>query len=108
MLLDYLCEQKVIQPSRIKTLSSKPASKGEYVVYWMQAAQRSEYNHALEYAIEHANRLRKPVVVLFCLVCNYPEANERHYIFMLEGLRETQNSLEARGVQMVIEGNRTL
>ncbi len=72
------------------------------MVYWMQAAQRSEYNHALEYAIEHANRLRKPVVVLFCLVCNYPEANERHYIFMLEGLRETQNSLEARGVQMVI------
>jgi deoxyribodipyrimidine photo-lyase len=68
----------------------------------MQAAQRSEYNHALEYSIEQANKLGRPLVVLFCLVCNYAEANERHYYFMLEGLRETQNSLEARGVQMVI------
>ena len=92
----------MIQPERIKILSSAPASAGEYVIYWMQAAQRSVYNHALEYSIEQADDLGKPLIVLFCLACNYPEANERHYYFMLEGLRETQNSLEARGVQMVI------
>jgi deoxyribodipyrimidine photo-lyase len=68
----------------------------------MQSAQRSEYNHALEYAIEQANQLEKPMVVVFCLVCNYPEANERHYCFMLEGLKEAQKSLEQRGIRMVI------
>ncbi len=92
----------MIRPERTRILCSAPGSNGEYVIYWMQAAQRPEYNHALEYATEHANKLGKPLVVLFCLVCDYPEANERHYYFMLEGLRETQNSLEARGVRMVI------
>jgi deoxyribodipyrimidine photo-lyase len=92
----------MIQAKRIKIISPRTASAGKYVVYWMQAAQRAEYNHALEYAIEQANKSAIPLVVLFCLVCNYPEANERHYRFMLEGLRETQKSLEARGIQMVI------
>ena len=32
----------------------------------------------------------------------WPEANERHYHFMLEGLREVQTVLEAIGIQMVI------
>jgi len=93
-----------IQAERIKTSGTAAPSEGEYVVYWMQAAQRCEYNHALEYAIEQANRLGKPLVVVFCLICDYPEANERHYYFMLEGLRETQKSLEARGIRMVILG----
>ena len=52
----------------------------------MQAAQRVEYNHALEYSIRRANKLKVPVVVLFGIADNYPEANLRHYHFMLEGL----------------------
>ncbi len=67
----------------------------------MQAAQRREYNHALEYAIEEANQANLPVVVLFCLVDDYPEANLRHYHFMLQGLRETQQALYARGIQIL-------
>jgi deoxyribodipyrimidine photo-lyase len=33
---------------------------------------------------------------------HFPEANERHYAFMLEGLREVKQSLEKRGIRMVI------
>jgi len=76
--------------------------KGAYVLYWMQASQRAEYNHALEYAILKANELRLPVVVFFGITDRFPEANERHYAFMLEGLREVKQSLEKRGIQMVI------
>jgi deoxyribodipyrimidine photo-lyase len=68
----------------------------------MQAAQRAASNHALEYAAEAANGLRRPLVVLFALTEDYPEANERHYAFMLEGLRETRQTLEARGIPMVV------
>jgi deoxyribodipyrimidine photo-lyase len=68
----------------------------------MQAAQRAEHNHALEYAVERANELNKPLVVVFGLTHDYPEANLRHYCFMLEGLTETAAALEARGIRMVI------
>jgi deoxyribodipyrimidine photo-lyase len=86
----------------VKPLNSGDVSRGSYVLYWMQASQRSEYNHALEFAILRANELSKPVVVYFGLTDNYPEANQRHYRFMLEGLREVQESLAQREIKMVI------
>jgi len=93
----------MIQQARIKALNQKEVSRGDYVLYWMQASQRAEYNHALEYAILRANELRKPVVVFFGITDHFPEGNERHYTFMLEGLREAEQSLEKRGIQMVIQ-----
>ncbi len=92
----------MIQPERIKALNSKRTVDGRYVLYWMQAAQRIEYNHALEYAIREANRLKKPVVVFFGITDNFPEANLRHYYFMLEGLRGVRKELEAKGIRMVV------
>jgi deoxyribodipyrimidine photo-lyase len=69
----------------------------------MQQSQRSEYNHALEYAIAQANVLKKPLVVFFGITDSFPGANERHYAFMLEGLQEVRLSLKKRGIQMVIQ-----
>ena len=57
----------MIQRERVKALNAKPVARGAYVLYWMQASVRSEYNHALEYAILEANELRQPVVVYFGL-----------------------------------------
>jgi deoxyribodipyrimidine photo-lyase len=92
----------MIQKERIKALNKKGINKGAYVLYWMQASQRVEYNHALEYAILKSNELRQPIIVFFGITDHFPEANERHYAFMLEGLREVKQSLEKRGIQMVI------
>jgi deoxyribodipyrimidine photo-lyase len=92
----------MIQKERIKLLNSGKVSDGKYVLYWMQAAQRAEYNHALEYAIRTANKLNKPVLVFFGITESWPEANQRHYYFMLEGLKEVREALEAKGIQMVI------
>jgi deoxyribodipyrimidine photo-lyase len=41
--------------------------------------------------------------VAFGLMDDYPEANLRHYTFMLEGLRETQATLADQGIKMVIQ-----
>jgi deoxyribodipyrimidine photo-lyase len=76
---------------------------GDYVVYWMQASQRARDNHALEYAVGKANELNKPLVVFFGLTSSFPEANERHYLFMLQGLQETANELEKKGIPFVIQ-----
>lgn len=92
----------MISKERIKVLNEKSLRQGSYVLYWMQAAQRAEYNHALEYAISRANELKKPLVVFFGVTDHFPEANERHYFFMLEGLQEVQESLQKRGIQMVV------
>ena len=92
----------MIQRERIKALNTKGVKKGAYVLYWMQASQRAEYNQALEYAIVQGNERRQPVIVVFGITEHFPEANERHYAFMLEGLREVKQSLEKRGILMVI------
>jgi len=92
----------MIHPERIRRLNRGPVRDGRYVLYWMQAAQRSECNHALEHAIDKGNELGKPIVVAFCLTADFPEANARHYHFMLEGLCEAQADLSDRGIRMVV------
>lgn len=94
---------QTIQKSRIQLLNDADAAKGNYLLYWMQQSQRADYNHALEYAIQQANRLGQGILVAFGLMDDYPEANLRHYTFMLEGLKETQSSLARRGIKMVIQ-----
>ncbi|MBP7275817.1 MAG: deoxyribodipyrimidine photo-lyase [Kiritimatiellae bacterium] len=93
----------MIQPERIQILNSRKVEAGEYVLYWMQASQRADGNHALEYAIREANRLRLPVVACFGITDQFPEANERHYVFMLEGLKSTAMALERRGIDFVLQ-----
>ena len=92
----------MIQNERISKLNQKRISSGSYVLYWMQASQRSRCNHSLEFAIREANDHNEPILVYFGLTERYPEANERHYRFMLEGLKEVQSSLRQRKIQMVI------
>lgn len=92
----------MISPARLKVLvDAPPHSDGAYVLYWMQQSQRAEFNPALEFAIEQANELDLPVLVCFG-VTPYPEANARHYDFMLRGLAEVQRRLTARGIGFLI------
>ncbi len=92
----------MIPRERIQWLHETGPANRRYVLYWMQSAQRAECNHALEYAVMQANALGKPLVVVAVLTENFPEANERHYAFMLEGLRETKATLAKRGIPMHI------
>ena len=68
----------------------------------MQASPRSHYNHALEYSIERANELKKPLLTYFGVTNDFPEANGRHYYFLLQGLRDTQVSFADR-IKLVIK-----
>ena len=92
----------MIQLERIKDLNDRPVKNGKFVVYWMQASARAECNHALEYATARANELSLPLLVFFGLTGDFPEANARHFVFMLEGLRETEKALEKRGISLIV------
>ena len=92
----------MIAKERIKALNNISIADRPFVVYWMQSAQRVECNHALQYAVRQANTLRKPLLVFFGITEDFPEANERHYRFMLEGLKETKAELAERKIGMLI------
>jgi len=87
--------------TRLKQGSENPNKK--YVLYWMQQSQRVFYNHALNHAIEIANQINLPLKVFFGLTPNYPDANQRHYLFMLEGLRETRKLLIENGINFIFK-----
>ncbi len=91
-----------IQEERVQNLNDGDVREGDYVLYWMQSSQRAEQNHALEYAVQRANDLDQRLLVIFGLTDDYPEANLRHYAFMLDGLRDAQEALEDRGIKMVV------
>ena len=83
----------MIEMERVKETIKGRSKEGNYIVYWMQSAQRVVHNHALKFAIDLANKRRLPLKVVFTVVENFPNANTRHFKFMLEGLMETQSAL---------------
>ncbi len=101
-ILFYPMASKFIASERIRDLNGRPPANGDYVLYWMQQSQRAEENHALEYAIQKANDLRRPVIVGFGLTADYPEANLRHYAFMIDGLRDAAEALDKRGIRFIL------
>ena len=91
-----------IREERVRDLNEEDVRDGDYVQYWMQSSQRAEQNHALEYAAQRANEIGQRLLVVFGLTDDYPEANLRHYAFMLEGLEDAQEPLARRGIKMVV------
>lgn len=92
----------MIHNTRLKTLKHASVQDGDYLLYWMQQSQRVRSNAALAYAIDAANRQGLPLVVIFGLMDDYPEANLRHYAFMLQGLKEVEQALHAEGIRFII------
>ncbi|EME26894.1 deoxyribodipyrimidine photo-lyase isoform 1 [Galdieria sulphuraria] len=92
-----------VSNQRVRVLNNKPVQESrEFVLYWMQAAVRLTYNYALQYAVFSANQLGKPLLICFGLTESFPEANARHYAFLLEGLQDVQRQLAERKLSMVV------
>ena len=91
-----------VESERIKRLDDREPVDGKSVLYWMQQSARADCNPALEFAIAEANARDLPLLVVFGLMKGYPEANLRTYRFLIEGLKDVQESLENRGIKMVV------
>lgn len=79
-------------------VSDPPREEGECAVYWMTACRRVRFNPALERAVEWAERLRVPLVVVEVLRCDEPPASLRNHQFIVEGMVETARRLSGRPV----------
>jgi deoxyribodipyrimidine photo-lyase len=71
---------------------------GAFVLYWMTAFRRVRFNFSLQRAVEWAEELRKPLVILEALRCDYPWASDRLHAFILDGMRENRRRLQGRPV----------
>lgn len=76
-----------------------PRHGGEHVLYWMQSTFRARDNHALDFAVEQANRLRLPLVVYHGLRHDYPWASDRFHTFLLESASDLYDEFDERGIQ---------
>jgi deoxyribodipyrimidine photo-lyase len=83
---------------------------GEYVLYWVNAFRRVDWNFSLQRAVERSNQLQKPLLVLETVRCDYPWANDRIHRFALDGCQDRSAAvLEARAqYALVVEESRGL
>ncbi|MFK7991132.1 MAG: deoxyribodipyrimidine photolyase [Sandaracinaceae bacterium] len=84
---------------RLRRLGSSPVrSGGAYVLYWMTAARRTEWNYALDHALDWCRELDVPLVVLEPLRVAYPHACDRFHRFVIDGMADQAASFAAAGV----------
>lgn len=89
--------------ARIRILNDRTVQNGDYVLYWMQSSVRTEYNFALLHAKEMAVSKDIPLIVYFGIDTEYPESNQRHLLFMLQGLKETVKKLNEDNITVILK-----
>ncbi len=90
----------MIPSSRLK-IHGVPNEHGEVVVYWMTAARRGQWNHALQHAIDLAKQHNLPLVVIECLALQHRWANDRISTFVLQGMVDNRTAFEGTGVTYI-------
>ena len=84
---------------RIRFGNSLPVLQSkDFVLYWMTASRRTTWNFALDRAVEWAEKLRKPLVILEALRCGYPWASDRIHRFVIDGMGENACRFEGTDV----------
>jgi deoxyribodipyrimidine photo-lyase len=94
---DDLRVDAVVAPERCQVVRSGPLGPGP-VLLWMQRAQRTLDNAALEGALALGARWDRPVRVLCVVDPGESGLSERTALFMLQGLRDVRARLRERGV----------
>ncbi len=90
----------ILPDERTTLLQDAPENpSARYVLYWMQVFKRASHNHALNFAINLANRKGLPLVVYEGLKYYYPWANDRIHTFILEGVAEKVTAFAAQGIR---------
>ena len=86
-----------MHPERYRLLKQGVSGKGP-VVYWMSRDQRTRDNWALLFAQEQALRVKTSLLVVFCLVPEFLQADRRHYDFMIRGLQDVEQGLRVKRI----------
>ncbi len=88
-----------VPESRIRPVNRGSVNPdGEFVLYWITAFRRLQWNFALQHAADCARELGKPLVILEALRVDYPYASHRLHRFILDGMAERARALDGGGI----------
>lgn len=74
---------------RLQNCNQAPINaQGDFVLYWMIAFRRFEFNFSLQRAIEWAIELKKPLVIFEPLRIGYRWASDRIHRFVIDGMAD--------------------
>ena len=74
---------------------------GEYVLYWMIAARRFNYNAALEYAAKLAENYGKSLLVVEEISTSHKFANDRITSFVIQGMVENTGIFKEHNIRFI-------
>ncbi len=81
--------------ARLRLVNEKPVRDSRrWVLYWMTAARRLEWNQGLERAVSWARHLGLPLLILEALRVDYRWASARLHRFCLDGMAEHRSRLD--------------
>jgi deoxyribodipyrimidine photo-lyase len=84
---------------RIDVANQAPVkSSGKYVLYWMIANRRVEWNFALDRAVELSSELQRPILIFEALRVGYRWACDRLHAFVAAGMRNNEAQCRHAGV----------
>ncbi|SFJ69715.1 cryptochrome/DNA photolyase family protein [Planctomicrobium piriforme] len=92
--------KQTVPEIRIRKLNDAPVQPdGDYVLYWMTANRRTQWNFSLQRAVEHAQALCKPLLIFEALRINYRWASDRLHRFVLQGMADQRAALASKPVR---------
>lgn len=85
---------------RVRTANGAEVdADGDYVLYWMIANRRTQWNFSLQQAVHWSKELKKPLVILEALRAGYRWASDRLHAFVIQGMADNRKALDGRPVQ---------
>ncbi len=73
--------------------SAAVRADGDYVLYWMIAFRRTEWNFSLQRAVEWAVELQKPLLIFEPLRSGYRWASDRLHRFVIDGMADNASRI---------------
>ena len=90
--IEAFAEQMIsssVPDCRVRVMNDKSVNPDRsYVLYWMIAARRANWNYSLQRAIDWSQELGKPLIVFEALRCGYRWASDRLHRFVIDGMRD--------------------
>jgi deoxyribodipyrimidine photo-lyase len=86
---------------RIHRLTKKTYKIGP-ILYWMDREMRAHDNWALVHALALGKKYDQPVGIIYNLVSDYLGGGKRQYEFKLGGLKELEETCEAKGIPFTV------
>jgi deoxyribodipyrimidine photo-lyase len=95
-------------PSQVPLLRVHQANQApiradaDFVLYWMIANRRTEWNYSLQRAVDWAIALQKPLIIFEPLRVDYPWASDRLHSFILQGMADNAQRVAKAKCQGVL------